>query len=360
MDFIKSKVLQILIGAMLFAFSSQAQEVFYLTDHLGSARVVTNESGAEQARYAYYPFGQIRGSDLSQYATFNTYTNQKFDTESNLYYYGARYYEPGFGKFLSPDPLREILNLYTYARNNPLLFIDPDGKQTQIEDLKGDEDLETVQQAYRNTVYQWVDYTPILGPLRDVHRVFFDWDPVADTPHHESAQGENERLAWAIVRLGGDVMALSLLMPEVGAAAQEGRAAISLEARGKQYRIALGLKKPLRYHVKSLEEGHGYGDIKTYWGVVLDSRISPDSGMELSLMPGKKTFFPNIKTILENPNVEAHFTMNDFKVPEDMGAALAGESSRTDFEYAKIMRIIEKDPTQADRFHFYYNFGNKK
>ncbi|MBI4208931.1 MAG: RHS repeat-associated core domain-containing protein [Deltaproteobacteria bacterium] len=115
---------------------------FYLVGHLGSTRVVTNGSGAEQARYSYYPYGEILAphpnplplgerakgeGDLSY-----LFTGQKFDTEINLYYYGARYYDPKVGKFTSADPIVQHflpcdLNSYAYVWNNPLTVIDPSG-----------------------------------------------------------------------------------------------------------------------------------------------------------------------------------------------------------------------------------------
>jgi RHS repeat-associated protein len=60
------------------------------------------------------------------------YTGQLHDPESRLCYYGARYYDPALGKFISPDPLRngdlpQDLNLYSYAWNNPLRIVDPSG-----------------------------------------------------------------------------------------------------------------------------------------------------------------------------------------------------------------------------------------
>jgi RHS repeat-associated protein len=111
---------------------SSTSIVFYNVDHLGSTRVVANGSGEEQVRHSYYPFGQIRGSDLGQLASYNTYTNQKFDTETNLHYYGARYYDPKVGKFTSTDPIVQHflpcdLNLYAYVWNNPLTIVDPSG-----------------------------------------------------------------------------------------------------------------------------------------------------------------------------------------------------------------------------------------
>lgn len=129
-----------------------------------------------------------------------------------------------------------------------------------------------------------------------------------------------------------------------------------IENRLEENSPGLYEKNPLRYHVKALK-AHSNDDSKKYGGVVFDSRISPGSRMDLSLRRGRKSFFSNMETILENPNVEVHFTANDFFVPKDMGAALAGKSSRTDFEYADIVRIVQEDPTPADRFCFYLNFG---
>jgi RHS repeat-associated protein len=137
----------LLVGSAPWAHASVVETTtFYLADHLGSTRVVTNGSGAEQARYAYHPFGQIRGSDLGQRASYNAYTNQKFDSESNLYYYVARYYEPQLGRFISPDPARDGLNLYAYVGNNPIARNDPTGLYFKIS--TGDSKADAVIQDY--------------------------------------------------------------------------------------------------------------------------------------------------------------------------------------------------------------------
>ncbi|MBI4208943.1 MAG: RHS repeat-associated core domain-containing protein [Deltaproteobacteria bacterium] len=125
---------------MLFAFSSQAQEVFYLTDHLGSTRVVTDGLGSEQARYSYYPYGEIfsphpspspqRGEGWGEGDLSYLFTGQKFDSETNLHYYGARYYDPQLACFISIDPLKNN-SPYTYANNNPLGFVDPNGRDPE-------------------------------------------------------------------------------------------------------------------------------------------------------------------------------------------------------------------------------------
>lgn len=116
------------------ATPSQTTKAFYLTGHLGSTRVVTDGSGVEQARYAYYPYGEIyrpsplRGEEWVEGKSSYLYTGKERDTETNLYYYGARYYDPQLGRFLSIDPLNIVtFDSYTYAQNNPIDYIDVDG-----------------------------------------------------------------------------------------------------------------------------------------------------------------------------------------------------------------------------------------
>ena len=62
-----------------------------------------------------------------------TFTDQEDDDELGFYNYGARLYDPVLGKFLSPDSIvqapddPQTLNRYSYARNNPIIYVDPEG-----------------------------------------------------------------------------------------------------------------------------------------------------------------------------------------------------------------------------------------
>jgi RHS repeat-associated protein len=61
------------------------------------------------------------------------FTGKEFDYSTDFYYYGSRYYDPWFGRFISPDTIvanprdPQDLNRYTYAKNNPMLYTDPTG-----------------------------------------------------------------------------------------------------------------------------------------------------------------------------------------------------------------------------------------
>jgi RHS repeat-associated protein len=65
------------------------------------------------------------------------FTGKELDKESHigLYYFGARYYDPSIGRFISVDPLADKypgLTPYHYAANNPLKYVDPDGRKVEI------------------------------------------------------------------------------------------------------------------------------------------------------------------------------------------------------------------------------------
>jgi len=55
------------------------------------------------------------------------FTGREFDSETGLYYYRARYYNPYIGRFLQTDPADQGMNAYTYCGNNPVNALDPSG-----------------------------------------------------------------------------------------------------------------------------------------------------------------------------------------------------------------------------------------
>ncbi len=111
---------------------------FFHGDHLGTALVITNESGAQTWRGEYYPFGE----EYSSQGTPNRYrfVEREMDHATGLIYMRARYYDPRRGRFLSVDPVRgrpkvsQSWNRYSYAFNNPLKLIDPDGREVIVSD----------------------------------------------------------------------------------------------------------------------------------------------------------------------------------------------------------------------------------
>jgi RHS repeat-associated protein len=77
---------------------------FYEADGLGSVTSLTNSSGANAETYTYDSFGNLTASTGTLTNPFR-YTAREFDTETSLYFYRARYYDPSTGRFLGEDPL---------------------------------------------------------------------------------------------------------------------------------------------------------------------------------------------------------------------------------------------------------------
>jgi RHS repeat-associated protein len=102
---------------------------YYQADGLGSLTSLSNTSGALANTYTYDSFGNLTASTGSLTNSFR-YTGREFDTETGLYYYRARYYDPSAGRFLTEDPMgfKADPNFYRYAANAPLVWRDPDGK----------------------------------------------------------------------------------------------------------------------------------------------------------------------------------------------------------------------------------------
>jgi RHS repeat-associated protein len=119
----------LLIGAQAFA---ERTTTYYHTDGLGSVVAATNEAGAVLWRKDYAPYGaQI---DTTPETERTAYTGKQHDEVTGLTYFGARYFDPEIGRFMSVDPVRFMesnpltFNRYAYANNNPYKFVDPDGR----------------------------------------------------------------------------------------------------------------------------------------------------------------------------------------------------------------------------------------
>ena len=131
---------------------------YYHSDHLGSAQFVTDWRGRQYEHIEYTPYGELwieevaAGLDKLPFR----FTGKEMDEETGLYYYGARYLDPKYSRWLSGDPALSDyipkapiddeakkhnenlpgmggvfnvvnLHLYHYAGNNPVKYEDPDG-----------------------------------------------------------------------------------------------------------------------------------------------------------------------------------------------------------------------------------------
>jgi RHS repeat-associated protein len=145
---------------------------YYITDHLGSVRAVTNELGQLIAYSDFYPFGlempkrSLAGDD----ATKEGYTGHELDAETGLNYAGARYYDPEIGRWLAVDPHARNYpgwSPYHYAGNSPVLIYDPDGKDWSIVKEVDEDGNITYKIHVRMAIYNSSDSKLDMEALRD-------------------------------------------------------------------------------------------------------------------------------------------------------------------------------------------------
>lgn len=132
---------------------------YYLRDHLESSDYLMTPDGVPVEQMLYRAWGTEHApetlspawADHLDSATGQTprekthyrFTGKYLDDSTGLYYYGARYYDPDLGRFISPDPLYLAdperctgnplaCSLFAYANNNPMSFIDPTGLDATI------------------------------------------------------------------------------------------------------------------------------------------------------------------------------------------------------------------------------------
>src|SRR2546426_11884386 len=104
---------------------------YYHADGLGSVTSLSNGTGALAQTYSFDSFGNQSASSGSLSNAFR-FTGRELDSETNLYFLRARYYDQNAGTFLSEDSARfasGTYDFYTYVDNSPLNFRDPSGKQ---------------------------------------------------------------------------------------------------------------------------------------------------------------------------------------------------------------------------------------
>ncbi|MEN3304441.1 MAG: hypothetical protein V7603_643 [Micromonosporaceae bacterium] len=118
-------------------------QFYFHADQLSSTSYGTDNTGHVVEHEQYFPSGESWVDEHTVTPSPYRFTGKEFDTETGLYYYGARYYDPRTSVWQSPDPaLGSYLNgtdnggvfnptnlaAYSYAGDNPVTRTDPDGR----------------------------------------------------------------------------------------------------------------------------------------------------------------------------------------------------------------------------------------
>ncbi len=142
-------------GESPLATKQGSEEQFFLEDHLGSVRYVTDGQGNVVEQRNYEPFGESQA--ISNKELQPGFAGLFFDSNSDLYLTRARDYDPNLGQFLQPDPQHRIplgsqkdFSSYLYSGADPVNFVDLDG-------------FEPVAITFKNTYHpdtQWQQWKP--------------------------------------------------------------------------------------------------------------------------------------------------------------------------------------------------------
>ncbi len=172
-------------------------------DSLLATRLVMDQAGAAKRAYDYLPFGEEIGSGVGgrggiyggAEVVAQRFTGKERDQETGLDYFGARYFSGAQGRFGSPDPVNVLSqkiadpqqwNMYAYGRNNPLKYLDPDGKRVIV-----------------YTELQKQGHT-FLQIQNDRHNVIFSYGRYAGGSSGVNARGLNPRGPGILIRIEGD------------------------------------------------------------------------------------------------------------------------------------------------------------
>jgi len=111
--------------------------LYYTQDQINSTRIVTDNAGTVVYSEAYAPYGGVQETWVDSFDPLAKFSGKERDAESQLDYFGARYYDSSQYRFISIDPKLisqeatvdpQRWSLYTYCSDNPINRIDPDGK----------------------------------------------------------------------------------------------------------------------------------------------------------------------------------------------------------------------------------------
>jgi RHS repeat-associated protein len=102
---------------------------YYGNDQLGTPEILTDSTNTVVWEAIYKPFGEAEVNEHSTVVNNFRFPGQYYDEETGLHYNYYRYYDPSTGRYLTPDPIGLFsgVNVFLYARNNPINHSDSDG-----------------------------------------------------------------------------------------------------------------------------------------------------------------------------------------------------------------------------------------
>jgi RHS repeat-associated protein len=163
----QSRIAMVRVGAAHSDDAGPAVQ-YHLGDHLGSSHVVVGGDDARGHAFInheeYFPYGETSFGSFGR-KRFR-YSGKERDEESGLYYHGARHLAPWMARWVSCDPAGPLdgVGLYSYVRNNPLLYVDSLGYQAEEVPTEMVHFVEAVQERYSMYAQDFAKSNPRATP----------------------------------------------------------------------------------------------------------------------------------------------------------------------------------------------------
>ncbi|MBE9098367.1 putative Ig domain-containing protein [Vacuolonema iberomarrocanum] len=147
----------------LMRFDENGAPIYYLTDAMGSVIGLVDNSGASAATFHYDSFGNLRTATGNAATELNAtggdfrFQSQWLESDTDLYHFRARYYDPEVGRFISRDPVDiiqtapESSNPYQFVYNNPFIYTDPTGELT-LTSVQSTQQIQNILQRTQSVV----------------------------------------------------------------------------------------------------------------------------------------------------------------------------------------------------------------
>ena len=169
-------------GGVPLGFVYNGTQYFYVTNQFGDVLGITDDTGDAFVMYSYDEWGnpiqtvtRDNTAEQNKIAEVNPlrYRGYYYDTETGYYYLQSRYYNPEWGRFISPDGFDYIdsttrlgCNAYVYCINNPLMYTDENGTRSMSSSEKAN-----IKRRFENYMLQ-NGYTNKYGLNKAMHKSY--------------------------------------------------------------------------------------------------------------------------------------------------------------------------------------------